>query len=159
MLEPWCFWVVGLGMGPLAPEVTLLNFIHHTWVWDYHPAASLHAIPAALSSPPLATSMPSYLSGWVWLLLILGCRTSIQLNFLMVLGDTSFVIFSVVVQGGKVCLPMPLSWPEVSGPSYFLPQIISLMKAIKSIMNSVKYSSCNNCLSLWFIQMRIRTWY
>ena len=35
---------------------------------------------------------PSYLSGWMWLLYILGCQTSIQLNFLMVLGVTCFEI-------------------------------------------------------------------
>ena len=52
----------------------------------------------------------SYLSGWIQLLSILGYQTSIQFNFLAVLGVFNFAISCdpMVVQGGKSCLPMPL---------------------------------------------------
>ena len=64
-LEPWAGWL-GVGLGSLAPEVSLPIFTHHMWVWN-HPfltSTSLHLCP-------------SYLCGWIWLFKFLGCWTSI----------------------------------------------------------------------------------
>ena len=46
---------------------------------------------------------PSYQSGRMFLFYLLGCRTSLQFNFLSVL----------VVRGGAVCLPMLPSWFQI----------------------------------------------
>ena len=51
---------------------------------------------------------PSYQSGLMFLLYLLGYRTSIQFDFLAVL----VVILLLVVQGSEVYLPTPSSWPE-----------------------------------------------
>ena len=56
---------------------------------------------------PAARLCPSYQSGQMFLLYVLGCRTSLLFNFLSVL----------VVRGGAVCLPTPPSWPEPNLPS------------------------------------------
>ena len=57
---------------------------------------------------------PSYLSGWMCFLQILGCQTSIQLNFLSVLVIICFwdliVILSMVARIGEACLPLLPSW-------------------------------------------------
>ena len=52
----------------------------------------------------------------MFLLYLLGCQTSIQLDFLTVLVDIVFtfiVALLLVVRGGTVCLPMPPCWLEV----------------------------------------------
>ena len=53
----------------------------------------------------------------------LGCRTSIQFDFLEVLVVFVFkfvVVLLLVVRGGTVCLPMPPSWPEVLSLIFFM---------------------------------------
>ena len=95
-LDPWAVWFA-VGWRSLAPSVSLLIFIHHTWVWGCWFCIS--------------TSLPSYLSGWMWLLSFLDCQTSIQPDFLMILGDICVVvtIFAVVVRVGELRLPVPPS--------------------------------------------------
>ena len=83
VLEPWA-GLSSVGLGFLAQEISLLTFIHHTWVCDCH--------SNLWTSVPLYVSLPSYLSGWMWHLYFLGCWTSIQPDFLSILGDTCFVV-------------------------------------------------------------------
>ena len=91
------------------------------WMWD-HPLHQLlpHWVlqppPCQESSLPGCPSPPSYRSGWMFLLYLLGCRTSIQFDFLSVLVVFLFLncCCLLVVRGGTVCLPMSPSWPEVS---------------------------------------------
>ena len=45
----------------------------------------LQLLPCQESSPPTACLCPSYWSGWMFLLKLLDCPTSIQLNFLSIL--------------------------------------------------------------------------
>ena len=77
------------------------------------------AIHRLASNPlhPAVLLRPSYRSGWMFLLYLLGCWTSIQFDFLSVLVLVFVfkfvVVLLLVVQGGTVCLPMPPSWPEV----------------------------------------------
>ena len=55
---------------------------------------------------------PSYQSGLMFLLYLLGCWTSMWLDFLSVLVVFCFkivVVLLLVVQGGAVCLPTPPS--------------------------------------------------
>ena len=69
---------------------------------------------------PAAHLHPSYWSGWMFLLYLLGCWTCIQLDFLSVLVVFKFVVvLLLVVWGGTVCLPTPPSWPEVWFWIYF----------------------------------------
>ena len=67
-------------------------------------------------SDPAALLCPSYRSGWIFLLYLLGCRTSMQFDFMSVLVVLFFFlildVLLLVVRGGTVCLPMPPSWPE-----------------------------------------------
>ena len=50
-LEPWAGWSA-LRLGYLTPEVFLLVFIQHTWVWDC-PSVSLHlCVCLCISVPP-----------------------------------------------------------------------------------------------------------
>ena len=60
----------------------------------------------------------------MFLLLLLSCWTSIQFDFLTVLGVFVFkfvIVLLLVVQEGTVCLPMPPSWPEVQTYAMYLP--------------------------------------
>ena len=69
---------------------------------------------AAIPLSPAARLHPSYRSGRMFLLYLLGCWTSIQFDFLLVLVVLCFyivVVLLLVVQGGAMCLPMPPSWP------------------------------------------------
>ena len=61
---------------------------------------------------------PSYWSGRMFLLYLLGCQTSIQFNFLSVLVVFKFVVLLLVVQGDTVCPLMPPSWLEVQLKSF-----------------------------------------
>ena len=64
---------------------------------------------------------PCYRSGWMCLLYLLGCWTSIQFNFLSVMiGFCFFKLLSFfwLCRGGTVCLPMPPSWLEVSEENF-----------------------------------------
>ena len=57
--------------------------------------------------------LPSYRSGRMFLLYLLGCRISIQFDFLSVLVVSCFynvVVLLLVVWGSTVCLPTPPSW-------------------------------------------------
>ena len=75
------------------------------------PAATL----ARVLSTPAARLHPSYSSGGVFLLYLLGCWTSIQFDLLSVLIVFCFYIVVVllsVVRGGTVCLPTSPSWSE-----------------------------------------------
>ena len=74
-------WAVWCGLGSLAPKVSLLIFIHHAWVWEH-----LLGVPTPLhvsTSPPHLDDVAS---------LIPGCQTPIQLNFLIILDDISFIV-------------------------------------------------------------------
>ena len=70
-------------------------------------------------SAPAACLRPFYRSGWMFLVYLFGCRTSIQFDFLSVLVFFFFlsvIVLLLVVGGGTVCLPTPPSWPEVGMP-------------------------------------------
>ena len=75
----------------------------------------LATLPRVL--PTLAACLhPSYWSGLMFLLYLLGSRTSIQCDFLSVLVVFCFhivVVLLLVVRGGTVCLPTPPSWLEL----------------------------------------------
>ena len=98
----------GLSRSPVAPsslsacECRITCMVHHL------------ALPRILSAP--ATHLcPSYHSGWMFLSL-LGCRTSMQMifcQFWLFFAFKLVVILLLVVQGGKVFLPMPPSRPEL----------------------------------------------
>ena len=97
--------VIWVALGSLTPEVSFQIFIYHMCGTTCSASLCLHG------SPHVSVSLPLYLSVWMWLLLFLGCWTSIQLKFLIILGDSCFVvlvvIIAVVVWVGKLCLPMP----------------------------------------------------
>ena len=72
VLEPWVGWS-DVGLGSLTPEGSLPIFICHMWVWD-----CLFHILYLCTSLCLCTFphlWPSYPSGWMWLLLSLGCHS------------------------------------------------------------------------------------
>ena len=103
----------------LTPQLLLLVYLHE----NVGPP-SLPATPLLWVLSTMASHLhPSYLSGWMFLLKLLGCWTSIQLVFLAVLCFFClFVLFFffkfvvvllLVVRGGTVHLPMPPSWLEV----------------------------------------------
>ena len=92
-LEPWTVRS-GLGLGSLAPKVSLLIFIHHTSMWD-HPCQFCHChhCCCCLSSPHYVSMSPPFPPVWMnGLLYILGCQTSIYLDFFMVLGIICFEV-------------------------------------------------------------------
>ena len=66
---------------------------------------------------------PSYQSGWMFLLQLLGFQTSIQFDFLGVLDFFvfNFVVLLLLVLVGKVYLPTPLSW--LDNPVSFFKEI------------------------------------
>ena len=71
----------------------------------------------------------------MFLLLLLGCRTSIQFDFLAVLVLFAFKFVAVlllVVRGGKVYLPMPPSWLEVHN-SVFVAKFFDLKGTFGSL--------------------------
>ena len=85
-------------------------------LYNLSPCLVRQLLPCRKSSPPGCCLHPSYRSGWMFLLYLLGCQTSIQFDFLSALFLFFFLIVVVlllVVRGGTVCLPMPPSWPEV----------------------------------------------
>ena len=120
-LEPWAVWS-GLQLGLLTPKVMLPTFIHHTWMWDHlfcHHHLSCHSVPHPLSSPfcPISAS-PALICIWM----TAACLNPWLSDFHTVwISDSSgyyllwdlVVILFMVVQGGKIRLPMPPSWPEI----------------------------------------------
>ena len=64
------------------------------WASPYHSASPCLSTSPHLSVPLRASLrlLPSYPFGWMWLLYILGCWTSTQLDFLTILGDICFVV-------------------------------------------------------------------
>ena len=87
-LEPWAVWS-GLGLWSFSPKVSVLICM---WIWDcpLHHHCCLSA-PQGISMPlGLWVSTPSYPSGWMWLLQVLGCWTSIQFEFLRLFGVIVF---------------------------------------------------------------------
>ena len=93
----------------LAPQLFLLVYPHANVGLPSLPAT---ALPQILST--LATRLhPSYWSGWMFLLYLLGCRTSIQFDFLAVLVFKCVVVLLLVVQGSKIYLPTPPCCLEV----------------------------------------------
>ena len=88
----------GVGPGLLTPKIPLPNF--------YPPPVGVgpfHSAPVPLPLLP---------SGWMWFLLFHSCQTSIQLDFwqFWVMAVLHFSCnFDVVVQRGKLRLPMPPS--------------------------------------------------
>ena len=118
-LEPWTVQS-GLGLESLAPKGCLLIFIHHMWMWGcpcqfHHPLhlSTPHRIfsfstPVCISTPPTRLDECSFFKSLairlpVWFSDSSGCYLFWGL----------VVILSVVACGGKACLCMPLSWPEV----------------------------------------------
>ena len=119
VLEPWAGWS-GLGLGSLAPEVSLPIFSHHTWMWGCpsHISVPLSASPPHHISPRISMS-PPFLSIWVnmssfnpWLSDFHKAQFSYNSGWY--LFCSLVVIFAIVVWGGKVYLPMPPSLPEVN---------------------------------------------
>ena len=125
-LFPWCWnpglHSLGLGLGWLAPQVFLLVFTCHTWMWDHPfcqppppplPCCCCHiesCLPQLIfSTAPtsldeyfffksLVVRLPYSLILWLfWLYLVWGLAVN---HFMVVLG-------------GEVCLPVPPSWLEV----------------------------------------------
>ena len=118
---------------------------------DVPPGLSAHKCGTALSASchltesafhPNAHLHPSYQPGWMFLLQLLGCQTSIQFDFLSVLVVFVFifvVVLLLVVWGGTVCLPMPPSWLEV--------HIVNILKESCSFIlfsAAEKYNSTNH---------------
>ena len=95
VVEPWVVRS-GLALALLALLVSFPISLCHLWKYD-HPFCWLllpllyHYCHMVSSPPQLAVSIhPYYSSGWMWLLYILCCWTSIQLDFLAVLGVFCF---------------------------------------------------------------------
>ena len=108
-----------LGLGSLAPKVSLPIFIHHTWMWDYplyKTPPPLCATPGLQTSLPISASPPllptwvnaASLNPWLsdyhiaWFSNGSGCYLFWGLD----------VILSVVTWGGEACLPTSPSWLE-----------------------------------------------
>ena len=80
-------------------------------------AAALPGVFSTFTSP----LHPSCCPGWMFLLYHLGCQTSIQFNFVAVwlfFVFKFFVVLLLVVQGGKVYLPLLPCWPEAHYPDF-----------------------------------------
>ena len=111
VLELWAV-LCGLGLGSLAPKVSLLIFIHHMWMWNHLYCCCL-SVPCSIFSPlcPARHLCPSHPFRWMWLLYILAVRFSDSSGCYLFWG--LIVILSVVAWGGEACLPTPPSWLEV----------------------------------------------
>ena len=73
-------WNSGLGgLSPSPPAAALPAMLHNP-----PPHWFCQPLPCQESSLPAAHLRPSYGSGWMFLLYLLGCRTSIQFDFLSV---------------------------------------------------------------------------
>ena len=101
--EPWAGWS-GLGLGSLTPEVSLPFFIHHTTMWDCpfpSPCLSAPLLRIWMNVASLNTWFSDFHTAWF------------SDNSGWYLFCSVVVFFATVVRGGKECLPMPPSWPEV----------------------------------------------
>ena len=97
---------------PGLPASPLLALLGQQLPCPLDPPASAFLILSALAVHLCLSSQ----SKWMFLLLLLGCRTSIQFNFLAVLVIFLHIFVFVllfVVRACKVYLPMPPSWSEV----------------------------------------------
>ena len=101
----------------LTPQLFLPVYLHVNVGLPDLPAAVLPAHPKLLSTglPQVLSTLaaclhPSYWSGWMFLLYLLGCQASMQFNFL------SFWLFLFLncCVSSMVYLPMPPSWLKVS---------------------------------------------
>ena len=105
----------GLGLGSLAPKVSLLIFTHHTWMWHCPcPICSHLSVPHLISSPlphlrPLLRVWMNVASLNPWLLNLHTVWFS-DSSGCYLFWDLVVILF-VVVQGGEECLPTPLSCP------------------------------------------------
>ena len=90
-LESWAVGP-GVGLGFLAPKISLQNLFHHMWMWGQlilHPH-------------------PSFQSGWTWFLQSHNCQTSIHLDsswfWVMAVLYFSFNFDVVFEEVSNVCL-------------------------------------------------------
>ena len=104
----------------------------------HHLTESASHCLAASTLRPAAHLCPSYRSGWMFLLYLLCCQTSIQFNCLSVLVVFRFltVVVLLVVRGGTVCLPTPPSWLEIC-PSLIFNLILLLLENILFVISSL----------------------
>ena len=93
-----------------APPLFLLVYLHGN-VGLLGPLAPV--LPRVLSAW-LSHLCPSYWSGWMFLLLHLGCQTSKHSIFwqFWLFFVFKFVVLLLVVQGSKVYVSKPPSWPS-----------------------------------------------
>ena len=120
VLESWAV-CSGLGLGLLAPKVSLPIFIHHMWMWVVFSTATISITLHLQAFQPISVTLLP-LPVWVnvaslnpWLSDFHTAQFSWQ--FWMLFWDL-VVILSMVAQGGQAHLPMPSSWPEVSDPAF-----------------------------------------
>ena len=96
-------------MACLTPQLFLLVYPHANVGLPALPATTL---PRVLSTPAAYVCL-CYWPGRMFLLYLLGCRTSIQFDFLAVLVFKCVVVLLLVVQGSKIYLPTPPCCLEV----------------------------------------------
>ena len=136
MLEPWVVRSVSL------PSCSS-RFIC-TQMWN-HPVRQLTPHPPG---GPSATALPRVLSAWLpssvpptgldeclfFNSLVVGLRYSLVLSVLVVFVYKFVVVLHLVVQRGKVYLPTPPSWLEVSNFTHFIKNILAVQGSLRFCM-------------------------
>ena len=101
-----------LGLGSLTPTVSLLIFIHHTWMWDCPICHHLSMSHCILNSP-IPWLCPSCLDEYGFFKSV-----AVGIPYSSISGSSgcffvlSLAVILVFVQRGEVCQPMPASWLE-----------------------------------------------
>ena len=151
-LEPWVVWSVTWSTSCcLAGQLQL----HPSCSTIRHLAGSASHCLAGSPLLPAACLRPSYWSEWMFLLYLLGCQTSIQFDFLLVLVVFVFKLllsfFWLCKEAQCVYLCLHLGWKS---QKHFLFMNISIRMFLQNIFNLFHVVVCVEEKNQWNISIK-----